>query len=86
MEKDMVFIGAVFLIVMFATLLLRLLDYMQNGSKMEFTLNVYRHNLCAMWGSIRDDESYQGPAFLKMHNSGNIPDSVYEIEFISFID
>ncbi|MEY8335819.1 hypothetical protein AALB53_22480 [Lachnospiraceae bacterium 47-T17] len=72
MEKDIMFIGAVFLIIMFACLLLRLLDYMQNGSKMEFDLNVYEHNLCAMWGSIKDGESYQGPAFLRMHNSGNI--------------
>lgn len=59
---------------------------MQNGSKLEFNKNVYTHNLRALWGSIKDDESYQGPAFLKMHNTGNIPDAVYEIKYISFID
>lgn len=86
MERNIIFIVAVSLIVVLAYLLLKLLDYMQNGSKLEFALNVYAHNLCAMWGSIKDDESYQDPAFLRMHNTGNIPNAVYEIKYISFID
>lgn len=86
MLNSVIYIGAEFAIVAVLLLLIKSLRYAQNNADSRLAKELFIHNRAVLRknSGVSEDESYQGSDFLKMHNTGYIPDKIVDIPFKSF--
>ncbi|MEY8335821.1 hypothetical protein AALB53_22490 [Lachnospiraceae bacterium 47-T17] len=86
MLKDVIFIGSGIAMGGVLALLMQSLRCAEKTADERLKQELFIHNkkVLRIKSGVSEDESYQKPNFLKMRNTGNIPNETIDIPFKSF--